>query len=450
MQEIILDSLAAGVFTVDLEFRITSFNREAERITGISREQAIGKFWTDVVRASDAENDCALEHSLQTGESIVNKAIYLVDDHGRRVPVSITTAVLKDTDGRVLGAVETFRDLTLVEELKRRVNDKYIFEDIVGRSAAMQDVFRLLPILAESDTTALIEGPSGTGKELVARAIHNLSPRKDRRFVAVNCAALPDTLLESELFGYKKGAFTDAHGAKPGRVAAAEGGTLFLDEIGDISPAMQTRLLRVLQERTYEPLGSVEPVKADVRVVAATNRDLDQLVREGKFREDLYYRIVVMRVTLPALRDRREDILLLVDHFIAYFNRLKHRDIVGISDDARATLLQHDYPGNVRELHNIVEHAFVLCRGSLIEKEHLPRWLHSTTRPPALGHGQTLKEMERIFISDALQRHHGNRQAAAKALGIHPSTLFRKAAALGIELPEEDGRSHEHGSTDAD
>lgn len=450
MQEIILDSLAVGVFTVDLECRLTSFNREAERVTGISRELAIGKFWTDVVRASDAENDCALEHSLRTGESIVNKAIYLVDDQGRRVPVSITTAVLKDTDGQVVGALETFRDLTLVEELKRQVYGKYVFEDIVGRSAAMQDVFNLLPILAESDTTTLIEGPSGTGKELVARAIHNLSPRKDRRFVAVSCAALPDTLLESELFGYKKGAFTDARVAKPGRLAAAEGGTLFLDEIGDISPAMQTRLLRVLQERTYEPLGSVEPVKADVRVVAATNRDLDQLVHEGKFREDLYYRIVVMRVTLPALRERREDILLLVDHFIGYFNRLRHRDIMGISDDARATLLQHDYPGNVRELQNIVEHAFVLCRGSLIEKEHLPRWLHATTRPPSLGHGQTLKEMERIFISDALQRHHGNRQAAAKALGIHTSTLFRKAAALGIELPEEDGRNHEHESTEAD
>ncbi len=440
IHDIILDSVAAGVFTIDRNRRITWFNREAERITGTPREQALGRFWADVVRASDSGEGCALEHSLQTGVPVVNKAVCIEDAGGRRVPVSITTAALREPDGTVIGAVETFRDLTLVEELKRRVAGQYTMEDIIGRSAAMQEVFRLLPILAESDTSALVEGPSGTGKELVARAIHHLSPRRHHRFVAVNCAALPDTLLESELFGYRKGAFTDARASKPGRFAAAEGGTLFLDEVGDISPAMQIRLLRVLQERSYEPLGSVDPVPANVRIIAAANRDLDQLVREGTFREDLFYRIVVVRITLPPLRERREDVLLLADHFVGMFNRLQHRDVVGLSDAARAVLLEYDYPGNVRELQNIIEHAFVLCRGSLLEPEHLPRWLSVGNRAPGIRHGLTLREMERVLIIDALDRHKGNRLAAARALGIHASTLLRKAQSLGIELPKQDGR----------
>jgi PAS domain S-box-containing protein len=440
IHEFILDSVAAGIFTIDLDHRIRFFNREAERITGVPREQAIGRFWSDTVRASDAERDCALDHALATGEPVTNRAIYIVDGQGRRVPVSITTAALREPDGTVIGAVETFRDLTVVEELRRRVNERYTMEDIIGRSAAMQEIFGVLPIVAESDTTVLVEGPSGTGKELVARALHNLSPRRERRFVAVNCGALPDTLLESELFGYTKGAFTDARTSKPGRFAVAEGGTLFLDEIGDISAAMQARLLRVLQERTFEPLGSVEPVKADVRIVAATNRDLDALVREGRFREDLYYRIVVVRIALPPLRERREDILLLADHFVESFNRERHKDIAGLSDAARAVLLEHEYPGNVRELQNIIEHAFVLCRGGFIEPEHLPRWLHARDRAPGIRHGLSLRDMEKILITDALERHHGNRLAAAKELGIHPSTLFRKAETLGIALPAEDGR----------
>ena len=260
---------------------------------------------------------------LTTGRPIVNKAVYILDVRGNRVPISISTAVFKDQDGKIIGGVETFRDLNLAEDLRKELEANYSFAEIVGRSAAMRQVFQVLPQIAESTSTVLIEGASGTGKELFARAIHRLSPRRKKRFVALNCAALPDTLLESELFGYKAGAFTDAKKDKPGRFALADGGTIFLDEIGDISPAMQARLLRVLQDRTFEPLGSVEPVQVDVRVIAATNKDLAKLVRKGTFREDLFYRIHVVRIALPTLHDRREDIPLLIEHFIAKFNRLQ-------------------------------------------------------------------------------------------------------------------------------
>ena len=249
----------------------------------------------------------------------------------------------------------------------------------------------------------------------------------------------PDTLLESELFGYKAGAFTDARQDKPGRFAIADGGTLLLDEIGDISPAMQVRLLRVLQERTFEPLGSVEPIKTDVRVIAATNKDLAKLVRKGVFREDLFYRIHVIRLALPNLRDRREDIPLLIEHFIAKFNRLQGKDVVGVSDEVLARLMDHEYPGNVRELENIIEHAFVLCRGAMIEMAHLPPQLRGAiaTASPNIA-GMTLEAMERFLIANALQRHNGNRTAAARQLGINPSTLFRKLKSLGIDAPKSE------------
>jgi len=433
-QQVILDSVADGVFTVDLEWRITSFNAAAERITGVKREEALGRRCCDVFRASICETECALKRTRRTEKPVVNQAVYIVRADGERIPISVSTALLKDERGRVIGGVETFRDLSQVEELRKELEGRYTFADLVGRSAAMQRLFELLPQVADSAATVLIEGESGTGKELVARAIHNLSPRSKRRFVAINCGALPDTLLESELFGYKAGAFTDAKRDKPGRLAVADRGTLFLDEIGDVSPAMQTRLLRVLQERVYEPLGSVEPVPVDVRIVAATHRDLDELVRAGKFRDDLYYRINVVRLRLPPLRQRREDIPLLVDRFVTRFSRVQNKDIVGVSDATLAILMAYDYPGNVRELENIIEHAFVLCRGGLIEPQHLPSTLQavSGSGPRRLKTGLTLRELEAIHIADALRRHHGNRAAAARELGINPSTLFRKLKTLGI------------------
>lgn len=442
-QDPILDSINEGVFTVDLDWSILNFNRAAERITGIKRQDAIGRPCHEVFRANICETACALRQTMGTGKPIVNATAYIVKKAGQRIPIRISTALLKDDTGGVIGGVETFQDLTQIEQLRKELESRYTFEDIIGRSQVMMNLFQTLPHIAESASTILIEGASGTGKELFARAIHNLSSRKHERFVAVNCAALPDTLLESELFGYKAGAFTDARRDKPGRFAIADRGTIFLDEIGDISPAMQIRLLRVLQERCIEPLGSVESVKLDVRVIAATNKALDKMVKTGKFRQDLFYRIRVISLKLPSLRQRREDIPLLMDNLIAKFNHIQGKDIAGVSDEVMARLMEHNYPGNVRELENIIEHAFVLCHNGMIELHHLPPEL----RPAGLSSGSdtggpmTLKSMERVLISEALHRHNGNRIRAAKTLGIDTSTLYRKINSMNIKAPQVDGRS---------
>ncbi len=437
----ILDSINEGVFTVNRDWHITSFNRAAERITGVSREQAVGRRCCDVFRADICEKNCALRRTLESGRPIVNAAAHIVSRDGERIPIRIATALLKDSDGEIVGGVETFQDLTQIEQLQKELQARYSFEDIVGRSPAMLRLFEILPQIAASASTVLLEGPSGTGKELVARAIHNLSPRVKKPFVAVNCAALPDTLLESELFGHKAGAFTDARRDKPGRFQRAQGGTIFLDEIGDVSPAMQVRLLRVLQERVVEPLGGVEPLALDVRVIAATNRDLRRLVRSGAFRDDLYYRIRVVHLTLPGLKKRREDIPLLVDHLVAKFNRIQGKQIVGVSEQVLARLMEHDYPGNVRELENIIEQAFVLCRRGVIELSHLPPELRPKTgRTSPEGQPLSLAAIEKLFITETLERRSGNRSLAARDLGIGTSTLYRKIHALGIEPPAIDGR----------
>ena len=432
MPQDLLDHVPDGVFTVDAAWRLTAFNRAAEEITGIPRAQALGRRCCEVFRASICEGACALKQTLATGRPVVNKVVYIVDARGQKIPISISNSVLKDGRGKVIGGVECFRDLRVVEELRRELAQQDSFANIIGRSAAMRQLFEVLPAIAESDSTVLLEGASGTGKELFARAIHDLSRRRAKPFVAINCGALPDNLLESELFGYKAGAFTDARRDKPGRFAQAEGGTVFLDEIGDISPAMQTRLLRVLQERVYEPLGAVHSVKADVRIVAATHQNLAQRVEQGRFRADLFYRIHVIRLELPGLRDRREDIPLLIEHFIARFNRLRGRDVGGVSDEALARLMEHDFPGNVRELENILEHGFALCRGGVLELAHLPPQFRVEGLAAGLlaGRVMTLAAMEKLLIQDALRRHAGNRAAAARELGIDASTLFRKLKAL--------------------
>jgi PAS domain S-box-containing protein len=431
-RDVILDSIADGVFTVDQEWRITSFNRASEEITGVPREDAIGKPCCEVFRAEICERECALKQTMEIGRQIVNKPVIIISAKGEQVPITVSTALLRDKEGKIIGGVETFRDLRQVEELRRELRQQYTMSDIISRDHVMQGLFSILSQVAQSESTVLIEGESGTGKELFAHAIHRLSQRVKGPFVTVNCAALPDTLLESELFGYKAGAFTDARKDHPGRFALAEGGTIFLDEIGDISPALQVRLLRVLQNRAYEPLGGTETIEADVRVIAATNKTLAEEVRTGRFRQDLYYRINVVHLYIPPLRERKGDIPLLLEHIIERFNRLKGKNIFGISDAALSALMLHDWPGNVRELENAIEHAFILCQKSEILPGHLPGHIKHIGDAFSIPMGHTLKEIESQTIYAALERNNWRRMATARELGIDKNTLRRKMARLGI------------------
>ena len=441
---IILDSIADGVFTVNSQFRISSFNRAAEKITGIKKEEALGRHCWEVFRASICETRCSLRQTMETGKPMVNHAVFIVNNTGDRVPISISTALLRDETGQVIGGAETFRDLSVVEELRKELAGRHTFHDIISKNREMKRLFGMLEQVAERDTTILLEGESGTGKGLFAKAIHSLSRRKDGPLVVLNCGALPDTLLESELFGYKAGAFTDAKKDKPGRIAQAQGGTLFLDEIGDISPALQVRLLRVLQDRVYEPLGSIGPQKADVRVVAATNQPLEKLVDQGRFRQDLYYRIHVAKIHLPPLRERKEDIPLLVDHFVLKFGRLAGKEIHGLAPNVLPVLMGHSFPGNIRELENIIEYATVVCRTGIIQLDDLPdplshRKKDRSSSPSKGSEGNPLswKELERGLIIETLRNNDWSRKGTAAQLGIHPTTLWRKMKRFHITVPEK-------------
>lgn len=432
----ILESIADGVFTIDRDWRVTSFNRAAERITGLSREKAIGQKCFDVFHASICQTACALKRTLETREEIIDLPVDILNSRGETLPISISTAVLRDRKGKIIGGVETFRDLSAIEMLRRELSRQYTFGDIVSKNDDIQKILSLLPSIAESNSTVLIQGPSGSGKELLARAIHSLSPRKKGPYVIVSCGALPDTLLESELFGYVKGAFTDAKKDKPGRFALAEKGTLFLDEIGDISPALQVKLLRFLQEKEYEPLGAIKPLKADVRVVAATNKNLSRLVTEGLFREDLYYRLNVVKIELPALAGRREDIPLLVDHFLKRFNLRMNKRITSVSPEVIDLFMRYSFPGNIRELENAIEHAFVLCQAGQIKLEHLPKEMVEKAKEaamPAPVPNDPLKIAEARTILGVLEKHRGNRKEAAEELGISVVTLWRKIKKLGLK-----------------
>jgi PAS domain S-box-containing protein len=440
---IILDSIADGVFTVDSDWKITSFNRAAEKITGIKKEEAIGRYCWEVFKASICEKECSLKRTMKTKKPIINQRIFIVNSKGDRVPVSISTAILEDEKGKMVGGVETFRDLSVIEELRKELANHHTFLDIITKNQEMQRLFGMLELVAGSDATVLLEGESGTGKELFARAIHSLSHRKNGPMITVNCGALPDTLLESELFGYKAGAFTDAKRNKPGRLAMAEKGTLFLDEIGDISPMLQMRLLRVLQDKVYEPLGSTRSEKADVRILAATNKDLLKMVNEGSFRDDLYYRINIVKLVLPPLRKRKEDIPLLVEHFLRKYGSFQDKDIQGMSHRAMNLLMSYDFPGNVRELENIIEYATVVCKNHLVHVKHLPETLQRLRAGPdsklsqnTYANGPSLDELEKNFIYEALKKNNWSRKRTAAQMGIHPSTLWRKMKRLNITMPK--------------
>jgi PAS domain S-box-containing protein len=433
--DVILDNINEGVFTVDENMTITYFNKAAEKITGIKKEKALGQFCFEVMRSNICEKNCALKCSLQTGKNVIDKRVNVLSEDGREFFISISTSPLKDENGKFIGGVETFLDLTPIEELKKELTKSYTFEDIISKNHQMINIFETMPIIAKSDSTVLIQGESGSGKELFARAFHSLSNRKKRPFVAVNCGALPDTLIESELFGYVKGAFTDAKKDKPGRFALAKGGSIFLDEVESLPLSTQVKLLRVLQEKEFEPLGATEPVKADVRVIAATKEDLTKLIKKEKFRNDLYYRLNVVKIELPSLIKRRDDIPLLINHFIEKFNKRMDKIIEDVSKDVLNILMEYDYPGNVRELENIIEHACVMCQDSKIRTAHLPPELslksekmvseEKADRPP-------LEAFEKQLLKDTLEKHNSNKILAAEELGLHRSTLWRKMKKYGL------------------
>ena len=432
---LIFDSISHGIFTTDSLGRISSFNRAAEKLTGFQRQETIGRQCRDVFRSDHCRSICPLRQSIDSGESSEDHEITVLDKTGRSLPLAVSTAALRDREGEIIGGVEMFRDLRLIKELRKHLERSYVFEDIVSKNHRMHRLFEMLPILAQSTSTVLIQGESGTGKELIARAIHSLGPRKDEPFVAVNCSAIPDTLIESELFGYRKGAFTGANRDKPGRFAAAEGGTLLLDEIGELPRELQAKLLRVLQEREYEPLGANERVKADVRILTATNRDLAREVTRRRFRQDLYFRVNVVQIDLPPLRERQEDIPLLVRHFIDRFNAVQGRRIERCSERVLSALMRYPFPGNVRELENTIEHAFVVCFDNIIQIDDLPPRVleHLAQSRSAAKAPLPLEDAQAEAIREALEQNGHNRTATAKSLSISRNTLWRKMKRYGIE-----------------
>ena len=438
--KVILSSIADGVFTVDSERRITSFNRAAEKITGIPSSQAVGKHCQDVFHSDICEN-CLLQDTLETGIEAIDRPVNIINVQGEKIPISISTALLKNENGKILGAVETFRDLSTIEHLRKELKQSYSLEDIISKSPKMHKLFGILPDIAESESTVLIQGPSGSGKELFGRAIHNLSPRKNENYVVINCGTLPGQLFESELFGYEKGAFTDAKTDKKGKLALADGGTVFFDEIGELPLSTQVKLLRLLQEREYEPLGSTKTIKANIRVVAATNKDLKKLVAQAKFRDDLYFRLAVVKFDLPPLREKREDIPFLVDHFIRKFNAKTGKKIISVSPNVMSILMRYDFPGNIRELENIIEHGFVLCRSSIIKREHLPPELLQSEsdfdKSKKLESTPVTESIdEQASIITTIRNCGGIISKAAEELGMHRSTLWRKIKRYRIDINE--------------
>jgi PAS domain S-box-containing protein len=433
----LLDTIQEGVFVVDKDSRITFFNCAAERITATDKAQAIGRLCWEVLRADCCGQACPLRRTLATGELCSERPVVMINARGVKKNLSIATTLLRDSEGKTTGAIETFRDISFEETEYRTRLATQQHHIIITISPNIQKLITNLPLIADSNSTVLLQGESGTGKEIFARAIHDFSPRKDNSFIAVNCGALPDNLLESELFGYEAGAFTDAKKDKPGRFALAKDGTILLDEIGDTSPAMQVKLLRVIQDKVYEPLGSRKSEYADVRIIASTNKDLQKEAQGGRFRQDLFYRLNVISITIPPLRERKEDIPVLVDYFVYRLNKLQQKRVRGVDEETMVRLIAYDFPGNVRELENAIEHAFVMCRHGYIQPRHLPEIFGGV---PVTGNiaftRESIKGIEAAHLTTTLKRNKWDRQKTAKTLGMHRSTLYRKMLALGISPPE--------------
>jgi len=427
----LLDSVADGLFTVDRDLRLTSLNRAAEKLVGINRETALGRPCREIFHSHACECDCPVRQTLRTGDPVTNRELDLTTSDGRSFSVSVSASPLRNERGEVIGAIETIRDLSNLDALHKDVERKFTFQKLVSRNKAMHRLFAILPDVAASEATVLLNGESGTGKELFAEAVHQLSSRRDGPLVVVNCGALPEPLLEAEIFGSKRGAYTGSVEDRPGRLETAQGGTLFLDEIGDLPLPLQVKLLRVLENHEYQPLGARAPLKADVRFVTATHRNLEQMVEEGSFRRDLYFRINVVSLTIPPLRERKEDIPLLVDMALTRFNESYHKHIRGISPEVMQLLLTHDFPGNVRELLNLIEQTVILCRSGEIGLEHLPAgFLKAPTDAPIKSFGRG--KPDRKQLTELLDKHRGNRNRVAEVLGIDRTTLWRWMKRAGL------------------
>ena len=432
----ILNSIDIGIFTVNRGGLITFFNTAAERISGYNRREILGLSCSNLFDAKGARDICLLKDSISDGKSRATQKGSIIDRDGLPVPVRAKYMALKNEKGSIVGGLATFYDQTLVHQLNQAIHDRYKFHDMIGKSPAMRRIFDMTEVVAKSEATILIEGATGTGKDLLAKVVHSSSDRADKPFVKINCAALPDTLLESEIFGYSKGAFTGAVKDKPGRFMEAEGGTLFLDEIGDLPLALQAKLLRAIEDKEFYPLGSRHTQKVDVRVISATNRGLEKLVEEGLFRKDLYYRLNVLRIEIPELKERRGDLPLLIRHITRRLCAARGVTPPPIEKQAMQFLLNHDYPGNVRELENMLEHAIIVSRGDAIGPGHLPEYLFkekTTARSSSSAQiGQSAGNDERRKILEALEKHEWRRKESAEALKIDRSTLWRKMKRYGL------------------
>ncbi len=431
----ILNSIADGVIVIGLDHTVLFVNRAAREILGrVGAEEMLSTAKCgEIFGHSGCTFGCLINSTIKTGVHLYNYEVKL-EKNGRSLTLSINTALLKDKDNNVIGGIEIFRDVSLIKELKDELKGRYSFENIIGKNYRVHEVFELLREVAPTRATVLIDGETGTGKELIANAIHHNSPRSSGPFIKVNCAALSEGLLESELFGHVRGAFTGAVADKAGRFELADGGTLFLDEVGDITPHTQVKLLRVLQEGEFERVGGSKTLKVNVRVITATNKDLRAAVERGEFREDLFYRLKVVPITLPPLRERKDDIPLLVKHFIEKFNREMSMEITNVSPSAMELLMAYGYPGNIRELEHVIEHAFVRCQGKTLTPEHLPGDLRDRDIVGrVINEAEPMKALEKEIIVKALAGTNWRYNDCARKLKMSRTTLWRRMKEYGIE-----------------
>ncbi|MFH2008511.1 MAG: sigma 54-interacting transcriptional regulator [bacterium] len=426
--ELVLDNLAYGVLAHTVNRRIFHFNQAAERITGFHRDDVIGRDCHKVFRPKRfCGGDCSFCDTRVSPEDLNKRKTVPVDfttTAGDRRVLEMTISPLADVGGANVGAVVSFTDATELESLRRRVKHHYTCGELRAKDPAMLALFDQIRELGPTNLPVLIEGASGTGKELVAKAIHAESPRADQPFVAINCGALPEGILESELFGHVRGSFTGAVRDQRGRFELAHRGTLLLDEIGDLPQAMQVKLLRVLQEHQFERLGGEKPITVDVRIISATNQNLNRLMEQNRFRRDLYYRLCVAPIRMPALRDRRLDIPVLVDHFLEQVSTETGRPLITVSNEALDLLTTYAWPGNVRELRNIIEYSYIKCRSGSLEPQHLPKEVVSFNRAPRGQRGPRLK-LNTDQVVNALKESKGDKAKAARLLGVGRSTLYR-------------------------